>query len=191
MKQKKFDSECEMGQRTLGKIIYYKGDNTANIFINGGIEAPEEYIEVNNLLENVGCGYNINFFINSNGGLVESGIELAYMIQASKANTTAIITHECCSSATYSFMKAKNHIIYDCAYMLIHSFATSYDHSSVTRINKLITKDLEFNSIILNNIYGGFLTKKEIKEVSEGREMYLYAPEIKKRIEIMKKERNK
>jgi hypothetical protein len=83
-------------------------------------------------------------------------------------------------------MKAKNHIIYDCAYMLIHSFATSYDHSSITRINKLITKDLEFNSIILNNIYGGFLTKKEIKEVSEGREMYLYAPEIRKRIEKMK-----
>ena len=191
MKQKKFDAECELGQRTLGKIIYYKGDNTANVFINGGIEAPEEYIEVNNLLNSVGEGYNINFFINSNGGLVETGIELAYMVQESRANTTAIITHECCSSATYLFMKSKNHVVYDCAYMLIHSFATSYDHTSITRINKLITKDLEFNSIILNNIYGGFLTKKEIKEVSEGREMYMYAPEIRKRIEKIKEERNK
>lgn len=188
MKQKKFDAECEQGQRTLGKIIYYKGDNTANIFINGEIEAPEEYIEVNNLLSSVGSGYNINFFINSNGGFCTSGVEIAYMIKESNANITSIITNECSSAASFIFIKSDSHIIYDCAYMLIHSLSKDYEYGDVANANKKIINDIEYNSIILNNIYGGFLTKKEIKEVSEGREMYLYAPEIRKRIEKMKEE---
>lgn len=161
-------------ERTTGRIF--------DLYLNDVIQSPKDYITWNQLIRSAGEQDIIHIHINCYGGDVMTTIQLLRSIAECNGTVVASIEGACMSAATFIFLAADMCEISDHSQFLIHN----YSAGNWGKGNELIAKALAehaWANRLLNTIYEGFLTKQEIKEVIEGKDFWLDAPEVAKRLE--------
>jgi len=151
------------------------------------ILAPNEYREVYELLRNVNESDVIRLVINSWGGDVYTFIQFYNYLMRTKAVTIAEV------HASYS---AGSMIAFSCDIIELQEFSSMMIHDmssgSFGKMKEIITHvDFmkEWGSEILDNIYDGFLTKKELQKVKNGQDIWLVKEEIEKKLKKWKPKR--
>jgi len=161
-------------ERTTGRIF--------DLYLNDVIQSPKDYISWNQLIRSCGENDVVHFHINCYGGDVMTTIQLLRSMAECQGTTVASIEGACMSAATFIFLASDVCEISDHSQFLVHN----YSSGNWGKGNELIAKALAehaWANRLLNTIYEGFLTKEEIKEVIEGKDFWLDAPEVAKRLE--------
>lgn len=155
--------------------------------IDEDIKEPSYYRNIVLTLTDLQEGDEVNFYINSPGGDLSGLVSLLSVIKHTKAHTVATILGAASSSASILALHCDEVVLTEYSTMLVHSGSyyglggKSSDVADYLQHLERVSKD------ILESTYKGFLTDTEIKDVLQGKEMWLDAKAIYARLKAREK----
>jgi ATP-dependent protease ClpP protease subunit len=180
------DELLGMGQKNKNmfpsKSIVAKHD----LYLTGEIKAADQYTDWFELIRSGSKSDIITIHINSYGGDLFTAIQLMRCIQESDAIITASVEGACMSAATMVFLQAQSFEISDHSAFMFHNYSGiavgkgAEMFAQVSFEKKLIDK-------MMKKVYSGFLSDTEIKDVLEGKDLWLDGEEVILRLKAMKK----
>ena len=181
------DELLGMGQKNKNmfpsKSIVAKHD----LYLTGEIKAADQYTDWFELIRSGGKSDIITIHINSYGGDLFTAIQLMRCIQESDAIITASVEGACMSAATMVFLQAQSFEISAHSAFMFHNYSGiavgkgAEMFAQVSFEKKLIDK-------MMKKVYNGFLSETEIKDVLEGKDLWLDGEEVALRLKAMKKD---
>lgn len=173
-------------EKAKGKWSKYvpviKSGNTIDIYLTDEIIDPSEYNEACASLVSAAEDTNINIYLNTPGGMLDTAYQLVNAITDSKANITAILTGTVASAGTIIALACPRIVAKPHSTFMIHN----YSMSSFGKGNELKQRQdymNKHNVEAFNTFYKGFLTPKELKDMIEGKDFWLSDKEVIKRLE--------
>ena len=163
---------------------------TYDVYLDEAIEEPSNYRELISLLMNAGPDDQINLFINSPGGHLDSATAIITAIQCSNAEVKALLMGACHSAASIITMYCTQVHVFNSAYMMAHtaSFGSVGNTSTVKSHTDFTVAQVEK---LLDDAYEGFLTKEELAKVKNGVEVWFDSEQIinrmKGRMKVLQK----
>lgn len=152
------------------------------VYLDEHIGEAKKYRDLIDALCAAGPHDEFNLFINNGGGYLYTALAIIEAIKASQANVRAIVVGECHSAASIITLSCNEIMITDAANMMVHSasfgsggFAHNVKHHADFSVSQL--------GVLFDEVYGGFLTESELKELKTGREFWFNAKQIAKRVE--------
>ena len=163
--------------------IVSKGD-IVTMYLMDGIDEPALYAEMCYTLENTDAK-KVVLKINNGGGHIDSYLSMLESIKRSKATVVADISGTVASAATMITLACDEIVVADYISFMIHS--ASGGTGGKIHESKAY---MEFSDKLLNEMffetYKGFLSKKEITKVIEGKDLWMGKKEVLKRFSNMK-----
>jgi ATP-dependent protease ClpP protease subunit len=153
-----------------------------DVFIDSEVTEPANYRELISLLFNATEGDTFHFFINSNGGNLDSALAIIEGLKNTQGHVIAFIIGACHSAASFIAMYCHEVAVLDNAYSMIHtaSFGSAGMTGNVKSHTDFTVRQVEK---LLNETYEGFLSKDELTKVKSGVELWFDADEIRHRME--------
>jgi len=150
------------------------------INIDEDISNPNEYRDAFHKLRTASDNDVIRLIINSHGGILDTAIQFYDCLKNTKAKTEAEI-HVAYSAGAMIALSCDDIIVNEFSSMMIHCLSWV----SSGKVPEIIAKSdfiEDWNKIIKNRVYKGFLTDIEIEKINEGIDLWFLAPEIEKRL---------
>lgn len=163
--------------------------STSNIYIYeimGEIEGPDAYMEMIQTMRIADENDQVIITLNTPGGSVSTSIQIINAINSCSATVTTIIVGDCHSMGGIIFLSGDIQIVDPDCMMLCHNYSGgtigkgNEQQAEVEAITKWFTT-------ICEKYYAGFLTKREIKQLLDGKDFWFSSVEVEKRL----KRRNK
>lgn len=156
------------------------------VFIDEEIGEPKKYRDLINSLYSAGQHDVFNIFINTPGGSLSATMAIIEAIKSSDAMVVGIINGECFSGGSFIALSCDHIVVTPAAHMMCHT--ATYETGGNTG---MIQKHVDFSSRhihrILDDVYEGFLTDQELKDIKIGVEYWFDSVQIKKRLETRNK----
>lgn len=172
--------------KTLGSVIdgvfARPTGNVFDFYLNGNIEGPEEYVEWNHLIRTSSENDVIYLHINCYGGDVMTAIQLMRALSESRAQVVASVEGACMSAATFIFLIADAFEISDHSMFMFHNYS-GFSIGKGNEMKEQIFHEEKWAKNLLTKLYAGFLTKDEIQEICNGRDIWMGPEEVGKRLE--------
>lgn len=150
-------------------------------YLTGPIEAPENYVDLCNILRTAGPQDEVIIRINSRGGFVSSERMIVNAILESQANVKGFIEYDCMSAATGVFLACSAHGWGEHIQFMAHcawwgSVGKNPDVKSQTEFGiKQMEEEIE-------TTYAGLLSPEEISQCNDGKEFWFGAKELEERM---------
>ena len=131
----------------------------------------------------------IYLHINTLGGSLDTCLEVIHGIETTQATVIGVAEGAVVSAGSIIFFACHGFIVNPLAYFMIHDGSTG----AIGKINENLKSaqfDDKHTKMLYKKVYGGFFTKKEIKKVLAGEDMYLLADEVTERIRKVLEENN-
>ena len=151
--------------------------------ISGDITEPDKYVELFKLLNRVEDEDQVTIHINTYGGFVHTTLELMYAIQACKAKVITEISATARSGGSMIFLSGHAYRIHSYSTMMCHYYS-GFSMGKGHEMKAESDFDHAYFNEIFYKIYYGFMTRKEIKEMINGRDFYFKSDEIQRRLDI-------
>ena len=150
------------------------------LHLDENIQEPSYYRGIVDELMGLTQNDSVQILINSHGGDYYGMLTLIESIRNTEADVLAVITGMAASAASIIALSCPSLMICDGATMMIHSlsYGTFGKESDVRSYTQFMTKQTDK---LIRQTYDGFLTKQEIDEVIQGREIWFDAEEIRER----------
>lgn len=160
--------------RPLGKIY--------DFYLTGYIEGPEHYQEWNQLLRTTSEHDIIYLHINCYGGQALTAVQLMRSISESPAKVIASVEGACMSAATFIFLMADVCELSEHSIFMFHNFSGG----AMGKGNEMLAQvqhNEKWGKNLLQSLYKGFFTTEEIDSIIEGKDYWLSAEDVSKRLE--------
>ncbi len=161
-------------------IVRNRKKNSYTAFMNTDVSEPSDYNEFCHTLANATSEDHFIIDINTPGGILDSAFKVIHAIQNTKAKTTAKLTGTVASAGTIIALACDEMEVSDHLRFMIHNYsggAAGKGHEIKDQID-FSDKNLKAT---FNKLYDGFLSKKEIKQVIAGKDMWFNSEEVRKR----------
>jgi len=157
------------------------------VYLTSNIDNPSEYGKVIHSLMKADEGDTATFIINNGGGALDSALMIVDAIKNTKATTVAHLSGTVASAATIIALSCDKLIVSKYLSFMVHNYSLSYGGSGNQVKEFMGFTGKEFVRVF-KKIYKGFLTKKEIKAVTEqDKELWFNDKQVRKRWSRMKK----
>lgn len=168
-----------------GKYVpVIKQGDTISIYLTGEIVEPAEYNEACHSIATATEGQTIYLYINTPGGILDSGFAIVNALTETKAHTVAIIQGTVASAGTIITLACKEIIAKPFSTFMIHNYSMSGGGFAKGHELKQRQTYMDGHNVrTFNAIYSGFLTPKEIKEMIDGKDFWMDDVEVTKRFE--------
>lgn len=157
-------------------IISDKNHTTA--YLTDNIEEPSCYNELCFKLKTASPAEVFTLIINTYGGMLDSALMLVDAIKNSQARIKAHISGTVASAGTIIALACDELEVADHTAFMIHNYSSSGGHGKGHELKAMQAfVDSNLNNSF-NSIYGGFLSPKEIKEVIDGKDLWMGKTEV-------------
>jgi ATP-dependent protease ClpP protease subunit len=187
------DEDSNLIQELYGRedqsIKFYKQTIPVGIYhfyISGEIKEARYYAELLNVLKTAEVHDTVILYINSEGGDLFTTIQIISAIEKSSANVITSLDGCAYSAATMIFLAGKKHIISPYCTFMIHNYSGAMVGKGHEISSQLKFTD-NFIKTFTNKIYKNFLTQAEINDVINGKDLWMDAVEVEKRLKKMNK----
>lgn len=151
--------------------------NTTHAYLTDDIIEPAAYNELCFLLHNASEGDEFILHINTPGGLIDSTVMIIDAIKSSKAKVTGHLSGSVASAGTMIAMSCHDLIVAPHLTFMVHNYS-----AGISGKGHEMKARQEFVDAALNEtfkaFYTGFLTDKEMKEVIDGKDMWMGTDEV-------------
>lgn len=154
------------------------------IYLYGEITSPEDYTNVFGVLEEAMDDDVITLKISSPGGDLNTALEMYGAIKNCKANVKGVINSDCSSAASMIFLACDEWDVGPFAQMLVHEVSYGVYGKHSDNYDATLSYQSHFKNII-SSVYKGFLSERDLLDVSRGKQLYLTADEITCRLVAM------
>jgi ATP-dependent protease ClpP protease subunit len=175
------DDEVSTGQQFCGYFLEQRPITKLVVPIDTDFKDAAHYrMVVNKILElsELDC---VEFHINSPGGDLSGLVALLHGINATEAETVAVIQGECHSAASILALSCDSVQVGPFANMLCHSIRYGLTGKGAD-IRSQVNHTNAYAEMIFRNAYEYFLSEEEINDVLDGKELWLDFDEINERL---------
>lgn len=152
-----------------------------SFYLTGGIEGPEKYHKLFNTIRTAGQNDRIILHINSYGGDLHTAIQFMRVITESKAHVVASVEGACMSAATMIFLTADSHQISEHSVFMFHNYS-SFSFGKGGELYDNIVFERDWSKNLLKRTYKHFLSKGEIADILNNRDIWLNSEEVLARL---------
>ena len=177
---KVWDTYVPVVSTKVGKSTLY------DIYLQDEIQSPALYNEVCHIMNTAKKKDAINLHINTPGGYLDTAFRLTDAIDRCKAETTAVLTGTVASAGTLIALRCDKVQVPTSLQFMIHNYSGGVVGKGHEIIDHATFSKKELTSAF-ENVYLGFLTKKEVKEVIAGKDIWMGSKKVLTRWKAMKK----
>lgn len=159
-------------------------------YLCGEIGPPSNYIEWFNIIRNAGANDVVLIHINSVGGDGSTAIQFLRVMEECQANIVVSVEGDCMSAATMVFLKGDVYQISEHSQFMFHTFSTGMAGKS-SELHDGITAAKAWGDHLIRTEYKGFLTEDEILAITNGKDLFMTADLVAKRLEARVKAEEK
>lgn len=157
-------------------------------YISGEIESPECYIDMFDTIRHARDGDTIKIYLNSPGGDLFTAIQFMRVFADSAAYIICSVEGACMSAATMIFLAADSVEITPHSSFMVHDYSSGTFGKGGEMFNQ-IQHERRWTEKLLNEVYEDFLTVAEIKQVVEGKDLWMDIDEVVLRMEDRQEKR--
>lgn len=171
-------------------LPYFQTPSESNLYrfyIDEPIGEPAKYRNLIQTLISANPGDRVQIFINSVGGQVSTTESIINAIGICQATVQTYINTEAYSAAGMLALAGHEIFVMPRAKLMIHEMSTGLGPQSMQSIQEFSGFFGKQSASLLKNAYEGFITEKEIKEVINGKTLWMDEEEINRRLEIRSK----
>lgn len=164
--------------------------NIVDYFLSETIENKSDYYDFLRAVNATSQYDEIHIHINNYGGDLDAAIQMYHSLVRSGAKIVVYIEGACMSAATVVMMTADEIEFCPWSSIMIHAYSGG-DIGKYQEIQSASQFHKEWFSNFMNDVYGDFLTKKELAQVLGGKDLWLNADDAMNRFKkiFRKKER--
>lgn len=158
-----------------------------DLYLTGEIGPADQYTDWFELLRNASKSDIIRIHINSYGGDLFTAVQLMRCITESEGNIIASVEGACMSAATMVFLQADTFEVSEHSAFMFHN----YSGISIGKGGEMFAQvsfEKKLFDKLMNKVYSEFLSENEIKDILEGRDLWLDGDEVITRLKSMKKD---
>jgi|TARA_Y100000361_G_scaffold70961_1_gene62798 ATP-dependent protease ClpP protease subunit len=157
-----------------------------DLYLSGAIETAERYQDWNQIMRSSGENDVIVMHINSNGGSIFTAIQLMRSMKEAPGTVVASVEGMCFSAATLLFLTADICEISEHSHFMFHTYSSGNWGKGHEQLEAVVADD-KWARKLFQDVYKDFLTPAELKEMMSGRDFWLSAPDVTKRLEARNK----
>lgn len=151
-------------------------------YLTDEIEEPDKYHQMCQVMRQAGERDQIFIHINSEGGRIDSTVQIIAAMKESKADVVTVADGIVASAATLLFLAGDGFIVNPHCLFMIHNFSGGA-YGKGHELEAQIHADVRWFTRVANDYYEAFLSKAEIKKVFKGEDYWFTADEVTTRIE--------
>ena len=162
-------------------VPYVKSTDQLDVYLNTGIDEPSYYSEICYILSTLTEDETVYFHINTPGGILDSAFQLVDAIKGCRATTVAKLTGTVASAGTIIALSCDKLIVAEHTSFMIHNYSSSGGLAKGHELKARQEHIDKSTNDAFKEFYSGFLADKEIKEVINGKDIWLTADEVRMR----------
>ncbi|KVP40064.1 ATP-dependent Clp protease proteolytic subunit [Burkholderia ubonensis] len=163
-----------------------KVKNEYSIYLSNPVVEPAAYDEVCHLLRSVTENDEVKLYLNTPGGALISGLALIQAMRDSKATITTILNPQAFSMGALLFLCGDVRVAPPNSLLMFHHYSGGLSGKGNEQVLELSATNAWFEEA-MHNTCSPFLTKKEIRDVLQGKDLWMGSAEINKRLQELKK----
>ena len=168
------------------RVITKQAVNIHEFYLSGDVEGSEEYIEWFDIIRSASQNDVIKIYINSPGGDMFTAIQFMRVLTDTEAQVIISVEGACMSAATMIFMCGHQYEISPHSVFMFHNYSGITVGKGGEMYEQISFEKKWFNKLV-NNIYKDFLTEEEIKDIENGKDLWLDGDEVVIRLKKMGK----
>ena len=161
-----------------------------DLYLTGDIKEAKEYQDWNQIMRSSSENDAIILHINSGGGDMFTCIQLLRSMADSPATIVASVEGMCMSAATLLFLSADVCEISEHSHFMFHTYSSGNWGKGNEQLASVQADD-KWARHLFNTVYKNFRTPQEIKEIVDGKDLWMNPAEVKKRLEDRNKKAQK
>lgn len=150
-------------------------------YLSGDVKSPTEYIQWFETIRNASETDVVLVHINSYGGDLCTAIQFMRVFSETKANVVASVEGACMSAATIIFLSAKHWEISKHSMFMFHNYSSATFGKGGEMYDNII-HDRKWSEKLWQDVYGGFLSSPEIKNILDNKDIWMTGEEVTKRL---------
>ena len=155
--------------------------NVYDFYLTGNITDAKEYQDWNQIMRSATENDSIVIHINSNGGEIFTAIQLMRSMADSNATICASVEGMCMSAATLIFLCADVVEVSEHSHFMFHTYSSGNWGKGSEQLQGVMADD-KWAKHLFNQVYKGFLKPQEIKDLIEGKDLWMNPAEVNKRL---------
>lgn len=158
-----------------------------HFYLSEDIGEPSGYVDMIYRISTALPGDTIFIHLNTEGGQLDTGVQLINAMQNSQAKIVTILEGVAYSLGTLIFLAGDEMVVNDFCQIMLHNF----NGGLVGKGNELTSElnaTLKWFTTLAKTIYIPFLTEDEFARISRGEDLWMQSPDIRKRLERMVKQ---
>ena len=148
-----------------------------DLYLTSEIGPPEEYTDWFQLIRQAGELDTIFIHINSEGGQVNTALQMVDAMEDSNATIVGSVSGACYSAATFIFLACERWEISEHASFLFHNYRSGVIGKG-GEMHDQITFERRWSETMIKAFYEGFLTSEEIKSILDGKDLWMNRDEV-------------
>ena len=155
-------------------------------YLNGEIGEPTKYSKWFNAIRNASPNDRVIIHINSFGGSLYTAIQFIRVMVESRASVTASVEGACMSAATMIFLASDVQQISEHSVFMFHNYS-SFSFGKGGELYDNIVFDRKWSKNLLSKLYHNFLSKQEVRDILNNRDIWLDCDQVIKRLKRREK----
>lgn len=180
MSENNVNSRLVITTRNVNYYEYYLGDLTDRT----------DHLDLVKALRAANEEDSCKIYINSNGGLTSSAVQIRTAILESMAHVTTRAEGDCCSAGTMVLLSGHEIEIVPNTVFMVHEASFGY-YGKQFENKSFVDYHHDLNRTMLEDIYKGFLTEEEMERVLRGEDLWIRESTYEERLTNFFNERNK
>ena len=161
--------------------------NVYDFYLTGNIGDAKDYQDWNQLMRSATENDGIVIHINSNGGEIFTAIQLMRSMGDSQATICASVEGMCMSAATLIFLCADVVEVSEHSHFMFHTYSSGNWGKGSEQLQGVMADD-KWARHLFNQVYKGFLKPQEIKDLIDGKDLWMNPAEVNKRLAARNKQ---
>jgi len=162
-----------------------------HFYLSGGIDAPTAYVKMIHKIHTAEPSDTIIIHLNTQGGDLATGLQLINAIKSSNGHVICSLEGEAYSLGSLIFLAADEFLVHDNSLMMIHNFSGGASSGKGNEQHQALTATLKWFDKLARNYYIPFLNEKELDAILNGKDLWLQADQVRKRLIKMVKIKQK
>jgi len=164
-----------------------KASHEYSIYLSSSVTALSAYDELCHRLRSMTENDEVKLYINTPGGAVISGLAVIQAMRESKATITTILNPQAFSMGALIFLCGDVRVAPPNSLLMFHNYSGGGSGGKGNEQAAELSAINAWFEEVLHDTCSPFLTKKELRSVLQGKDLWMRSAEINKRLHELKK----
>jgi ATP-dependent protease ClpP protease subunit len=155
-----------------------------HFYIVDEIEDVKPYLDLINTLKTAEAHDTIFINLNTPGGNLNTAIQIMSAIKQSSATVITCLEGSVCSAGTLIFLSGHKFMVNPNCTFMIHNYS-QWTGGKGNEIALQVKYQENYFHKLAKDVYGGFLTENEIKDVLQGKDLWFESDEVISRLKAL------